>query len=173
MRILILVLLFNPFNSFGQYSSHIISGIDLNKDWYTLTNQSQLSYVINENVDYQSVSMDIDKNYLNSNVDKDFIDIGFTSLVLSFPNLNQSNLDVLKPTMLVASLKYESDYVYSKNSSKDFNQIVYLLMNQFGTPNSSMKKDWGSAFDWKFDNAQLMLNSNKTAHISLVYLKLE
>lgn len=36
---------------FGQKSSHIISGIDLNESWYTLTNQSQLSYFVQE--DYE------------------------------------------------------------------------------------------------------------------------
>ena len=44
-------------------------------------------------------------------------------------------------------------------------------MNQFGAPNSTIKKDWGAQFLWEFSNAQLVLNSNKTDHITLMYLK--
>ena len=175
MRKLFFLLLFIPLVSFGQNSSHIISGIDLNKDWFTLTNQSVFNYynqeVYRKNLNLEGVSMDIDENYLNSNVDKDFLNIGFTDLVLNFTMGNQSNLNTLEPTIFMATLKYDSYNEYKENSSNAFNKIVYLLMNQFGAPNSTMKKDCGSSFEWNFNNAQLVLNSNKTDHITLMYLK--
>ena len=175
MRKLILILLFIPLLSFTQNSSHIISGIDLNKDWYALTNQSVLSYysqeVYRKNLNLQGVSMDIDEKYLNSYVDKDFLSVGFTNLVLNFPMENQSNLNTLEPTIFMATKKYDSNIEYSTNSSNDFNKIVYSLMNQFGAPNSTMKKSWGASFEWNFSNAQLVLNSNKSDHITLMYLK--
>ena len=175
MKKLILLLLFIPLVSFGQNSSHIISGIDLKKDWFTLTNQSVFSYysqeVYRKKLNLEGVSMDIDENYLNSYVDKDFLSIGFTDLVLNFPAGNQSNLNKLEPTFFMATLKYDSNIEYSTNSSNDFNKIVYSLMNQFGAPNSTMKKSWGASFEWNFSNAQLVLNSSKSEHITLMYLK--
>ena len=175
MKKLLFLLFFIPLVSFGQKSSHIISGIDLNKDWVTLTNQSVLSYFFQE--DYRKknnlpgVAMDIAEDYLISNVDKDFLNIGFTDLVLIFPMNNQSNLKTLEPTIFTATLKYDSSTDYETLNSKDFSKIAYILMNQFGTPNSSIKKNWGSNFEWNFDNAQLMLNSNETDHIALIYQK--
>ena len=175
MKKLVLILLFVPLICFTQNSSHIISGIDLNKDWSTLTNQSTLSYysqeVYRKKLNLEGVSMEIDENYLNSYVDKDFLSVGFTDLVLNFPMENQSNLNTLEPTIFMATKKYDSNIEYSTNSSNDFNKIVYLLMNQFGTPNSTMKKSWGASFEWNFSNAQLILNSNKSEHITLMYLK--
>ena len=175
MKKLILLLLFIPLVSFGQDSSHIISGIDLNENWYTLTNQSQLSYFVQEDnrkkQNLQGVTMDIDEKYLDSNADKDFLDIGFTDLVLNFPMGNQSNLNTLEPTIFMATKKYSSEKDYNAYNLEDFNKIVFVLMNQYGAPNSTMKKDWGASFEWNLTNAQLMLTSNKTQHIVLMYLK--
>tara|TARA_B100001094_G_scaffold209945_1_gene203847 strand:+ start:171 stop:704 length:534 start_codon:yes stop_codon:yes gene_type:complete len=175
MKKLILLLLFIPLVSFGQDSSHIISGIDLNKDWFTLTNQSVGSYynqeVYRKNLNLEGVSMDIDKKYLDSNADKDFLDIEFTDLVLNFPMGNQSSLNTLEPTIFMATKKYSSEKDYNAYNLEDFNKIVFILMNQYGAPNSTMKKDWGASFEWNLTNAQLMLTSNKTQHIVLMYLK--
>ena len=175
MNKLILLLLFIPLVSFGQDSSHIISGIDLNENWYTLTNQSQLSYFVQEDnrkkQNLQGVTMDIDEKYLDSNADKDFLDIGFTDLVLNFPMGNQSNLNTLEPTIFMATKKYSSEKDYNAYNLEDFNKIVFVLMNEYGAPNSTMKKDWGASFEWNLTNAQLMLTSNKTQHIVLMYLK--
>jgi len=146
MKKILLLLLFIPLVSFGQKSSHVISGIDLNKDWFTLTNQSVSSYFVQEiyrkKLNLEGVSMDIDKDYLNNYVDKDFLSIGFTDLVLNFPAGNQSNLSTLEPTFFIATLKYGSNNEYLTNSSKDFNKIVYILMNEFDAPSSSLKKNW-------------------------------
>jgi len=164
------------FSSFGQKSSHKISGIDLNEDWYTLTNQSQLSYYWNKDSqkkqNRQELTMDIDEKYLEQNASKDFLSIKFTRLVLSFPMGNQSNLSTLSPFLFTAVKRYPSDKDYDTYNSEDFNKIVFILMNQYGAPNSTMKKDWGASFEWNLTNAQLILTSKKDQHIVLVYLKL-
>tara|TARA_B100001093_G_scaffold440810_1_gene441562 strand:+ start:706 stop:1245 length:540 start_codon:yes stop_codon:yes gene_type:complete len=160
---------------FGQKSSHIISGIDLNENWYTLTNQSQLSYFVQEDYrkkqNLQGVTMDIDEKYLEQNVSKDFLSIKFTELILSFPMDNQTNLNTLSPSLFMATKMYSSDKEYNTYNLEDFNKIVFILMNQYGAPNSTMKKDWGASFEWNLTNAQLILTSNKTQHIVLIYLK--
>ena len=135
------------FCCFGQKSSHIISGIELNENWYTLTNQSQLSYFIQEDYrkkqNLQGVTMDIDEKYLELNVNKDFLSINFTELILNFPMGNQSNLNTLSPSVFMATKMYSSQKDYNAYNLEDFNKIVFILMNQYGAPNSTMKKIGG------------------------------
>ena len=175
MKKLILLLLFIPLFSIGQESSHTISGIDLNESWNTLTNQSNFSYFVQEDYrkkqNLQGVKMDIDEEYLEQNVSKDFLSIKFTELILNFPMGNQSNLNTLSPSYFIASKKYSSDKDYNAYNLEDFNKIVFILMNQYGAPNSTMKKDWGASFKWNLTNAQLVLTSSKTQHLELIYLK--
>tara|TARA_B100001027_G_C16213837_1_gene306441 strand:+ start:281 stop:817 length:537 start_codon:yes stop_codon:yes gene_type:complete len=175
MKNIKIFLLFFSIFCFSQNTSHIISGLDLNEDWYTLTNQGQLGYVIQESYREENnlpgVAMEIYEKYLESNVDKDFLDIDFSDLTLIFPAKNQTNLNTLKPTIFLANKMYDSEAEYLSRSQKDFNKIVYILMNQFGSPSSTAKESWGSAFEWNSNNAQLMLLKNKTQHIVLTYIK--
>ena len=84
---------------------------------------------------------------------------------------NQTNLNTLSPSLFMATKMYSSDKDYDAYNLEDFNKIVFILMNQFGAPNSTMKKDWGASFEWNLTNAQLILTSNKTQHIVLIYIK--
>jgi hypothetical protein len=165
------------FICFSQNSSHIISGIDLNKDWITLTNQSGTSYYIQE--DYRNkqgidgVAMEIHTDYLLNYVDKDFLNIGFTELVLIFPKGGQATgLEKLEPRILIATLEYESYDDYGSFNEKAFSEIASILMRQFGPPDNTMKESWGASFEWFFDNAQLMFTSTKTEQLlRLMYVK--
>lgn len=77
----------------------------------------------------------------------------------------------LSPYIFIAILKYNSDNEYEAKSSDTFNKITYLLMNQFGAPDNSTKAQWGASLEWKFSNAELLLNSNKKEHITVMYIK--
>tara|TARA_B100000780_G_scaffold180189_1_gene126353 strand:+ start:2548 stop:3087 length:540 start_codon:yes stop_codon:yes gene_type:complete len=159
----------------AQMSNHIISGLDLKEDWYTLTNQSALGYLTQENYRKENnqtgVSVDLDKDYLTNNVEAEFLNIGFTDFILHFPGGYRSGFDTLAPFFFIADLIYNSDYEYESLSENDFSRIASVLMLQFGPPSNTMKKEWGASFEWKFENAQLMLVSNKTNHIKLMYRK--
>jgi len=175
MKKFLFIIYLLPNICFGQSESHIISGINLNDDWYMLTNQSALSYYsqlnyCNEN-DIDGVTMSIDESYLKDKVNDDFLNIEFTDLTLVFPKGEVSSLDKLQPYMFMASLKYSSDSEFRVLSEKEFSNIASILMNQFGPPNNSMKESWGASFQWELDNAQLALSSSKTDHIVILYLK--
>jgi len=91
---------------------------------------------------------------------------------LGFPKNQQSNLSNLPPTILFAFLNYSSLTEYENNNKNDFAKISSILIRQFGAPTSSMKASWGASFEWKFENAQIMLNSNRNDNqIILTYLK--
>ena len=175
MKKLLLILLALPMIGFGQVSSHKISGINLNEDWFTLTNQSSLAYQMQEQFRKKNntpgVGVNIDENYLLTYADTDFLSVGFTDYILIFPQGNQSNLDKVEPKQFIALLKYKSESDYDALSEKAFTKIASILMEQFGPPNKTMKKSWGAMFEWDLDNAQLMLNSNKNDHINFSYRK--
>ena len=63
-------------------------------------------------------------------------------------------------------------YGKSENSAekKAFSKLSSLLMNQFGAPSSTMKKDWGSNFQWKLTNAYIILTL-RYGEISVIYSK--
>ena len=159
-------------------SSHKIFGIDLNLDWYTLTELSVLSYQLgkieSDKQKIPGVSVRLDDTYLNRNATEEFLNIGFKDIVITFPKLEKVGAEIAKemsPVMFSANIKYTSDTKYAENARGDFNRVAYLAMNQFGAPDSTMKKEWGASFQWKFDNAELLLIMNKKQHINLLYLK--
>lgn len=163
-----------------QNSSHRIFGIDLNLDWYTLTELSLISYDLGKmEGDKQKipfVTVGVDDEYLNQNATEEFLNIGFKNVLIFFPILDiavtPDNVKELTPVVFTANIEYTSDTEYAKNAKGDFNRVVYLVMDQFGAPDSTMKKEWGASFQWKFGNAELLLNMTKNGHnISLAYLK--
>ena len=176
MKTLLLILLLVPMISFGQTSSHIISGIDLNKDWFTLTNQASQAYWMQEKFRKENnlpgVGVELDKKYLSEFADKALLKIGFTDFILIFPQGNQKNLDIVEPMHFYAKKTYPSEIDYDTLNEKDFANIAYILMLQYGAPNKTMKKHWGAMFEWNFENAKIVLNTNKTDHINLSYIKL-
>ena len=175
MKKLILIFICLPFLLFTQNNEHIIAGIDLNTNWQTLTNQSVLSYSVQENYRKENnipgVSMNISNDYLIKYADKDFLDIGFTDIGVVFEQGIQSNLDVESPIMFTATLKYNSNNEYDVLSEKAFSKIASILMYQFGPPNTTMNKNWGANFEWVLNNAQLILNMNSNDHINIWYMK--
>ena len=158
-----------------QKSSHSLFGIDLNKDWYTLTDVSGKSYFLEQEHrkknNIPGVAMRFSEDYLQKNANIDFLNIGFSDLTGIYPKDGGGNLDKISPYIFLATLKYNSDNLYEVKSSDAFNKITYMLMNQFGAPDSSTKAKWGASLEWKFSNAELILNSNKKQHITLMYIK--
>ena len=163
--------------SFGQNTSDTILGIDLNKDFYTLTNGSALGYIqggeqnITENL--PGVTYDISEEYLINYANKEFLRIDFNEFFLVFPYSGSSaGLNELKPGILIARKKYNSKSEYEANNLNDFNKVVYLLMNQFGAPKSTRNEHWGVLFEWKFPNATLSLKTHNIEQaVTLIYVR--
>jgi len=170
--IFIVLLSIINFTTYSQKSNHIISGLDLNKDWFSLTNFSVLTYYTQQSQNEEQPYVFSDFEYYYDKIDKDFLNIGFTSLKLGFPKNQQSNLNNLPPSILFAFLNYSSLTEYENNNKNDFAKISSILIRQFGAPNSSVKASWGASFEWKFENAQMILNSTSNDNqIILSYLK--
>jgi|TARA_B110000503_G_C7003864_1_gene352699 hypothetical protein len=165
------------FVSKGQNDTNTILGIDLDKDFYTLTDGSAMGYIIageeNFTKNIPGASYDISEEYLINNANKEFLKIDFNEIFLTFPyNGSSAGLNKLKPAFLIARKKYNSKSEYEINNLNDFNKVVYLLMNQFGAPKSTRNEYWGVLFEWKFPNLTLALKTHNTEQaITLICAK--
>ena len=176
-NLLLLFSLFVSIVSIGQNSSNKILGIDLNKDFYTLTNGSALGYIRggeqNRTENLPGVTYNISEEYLINYANKEFLRINFNEICLVFPYSGSSvGLNELKPGFLIATKNYNSKSDYEVNNLNDFNLVVYLLMNQFGAPKSTRNEYWGVLFEWKFPNITLALKTHNIEQaIRLIYVK--
>lgn len=155
---------------FGQSSTHVIAGIDLNKNWNELTNLSPYTYISQErkkNEGSLGVYTTISEEYLKKNLEQEFSEINFSELWLVFPFGNSAIIEKLSPNYFIALKKYspENEVLISD----DFNKLVYIFMNQFGPPSLTEKEDWGWAFIWDFSNAILSLVSTEKDPLLLQY----
>ena len=113
----------------SKTSNHIFFGLDLNKDWYSLTDYSQLNYVFfkkdnpNQSIMYVKPN---DLSYGNLKQDdnwriKEFKKLGF-KLMLGFPT-DYINRDLKHiPTKLIATYNYvniNNRYKFDKYVNKD------------------------------------------------------
>ncbi len=177
MRTSVFLLLFScvPFISFSQSSPHIVSGINLNEDWTTLTNKEPVIYWVEEKFrkdnNIPGVGAYIDKDYLIKHADNDFMNIGFTDLILTFPQDNQANLEQVTPTMFTATLEYKTEDDYNMSNERNFTNIASILIRQFGSPSKKKSNSLGNVLEWNLDNANILLNINKDKHLEMVYSK--
>jgi len=170
-KLILLSLFLKVVLTYGQSSTHTIAGIDLNNNWYDLTDLDTITYDMQErDKDENSIGVitTISERYLKENAEKEFLEINFSVLRLVFPFGNSAIVKKLSPVMFMARKNYSSEYELSQ--SNDLYKLAYLLMNQFGTPSSTEKGDWGSSFQWEFSNANLNLYLSKKEHLNLIYI---
>ena len=191
MKKLFLLLIFIPIVSFGQEqtkpfiikkslngktSSHIFFGIDLNSDWYSLTDLSKLSHTIpndlNPNAPFKYVPL---SESIFSSVNIDLKQLGF-EILLGFPSDSGSISDFNKfpPSILNASFKYSNTSVGIDKLSA----LFALIVKKYGFPDEMLSNkdpniDTGN-FIWSGKNYSITVSfkpSNKNV-ITLIYFKL-
>lgn len=158
MRLLLfLLILANPFISICQSTSHIVFGVNMNADWYSLTNYSGITYdsSIEENPKSEYVTVDFEYSY--NKIDKEFLDIGFDELLLSFPKSENRSLKVLSPSILIGRIKYSDLGLYKKNSKADIERILTLTKKTYGEPVLNMLKDKFTIYKWETATYSIIL----------------
>ena len=148
-------------------------GIDLNQNWYTLTNYQQLSYFL---VDSDTANHDplviTDFEYSHDKISKSFLDIGYDELLLGFPRGMQTKLRDLQPELFLARKSYKVMENYLLTFEKDISKTKYLLNQQFGNPELNMVREKYSVYKWKGVNYQIILTSREDElSTTLIYTK--
>lgn len=144
-------------------SQHLHFGIDLNSDWYTLTNYSKITYTMNEINNKEMPYVFTDFNFINSKVDENFLKLGFNESLIGFPK-GKSNTDLhsLKPNCLISYIIYDNLDSYNKNSFIYITNIQKVLVNEFGSPISYIHNQDKCIIKWETIDYHITLNSSKT-----------
>lgn len=143
-------------------NNHSFMGIDLNQNWYALTNYQQLTYYLAEqdssnNLPYVMTDFKFTHNKINNT----FINLGFDELLLGFPRGMETKLGDLQPELFLARKKYEDRGDYLQKYEKDISNTKYLLSQTFGNPELNIIKDKYSVYNWKGINYQIILTSKE------------
>lgn len=172
MKKIIIIAMLLPIFCFSQNNKHNFFGIDLDLDWYTLTNSQAMSY--SDGMDDSTQNLYVISRFDNSNnkIDQTFLNIGFSELLLCFPKQKNANLKTLSPDLLIARISYDNKIAYQERSSSDMVKILKILNNKFGSADLNMKKEQYSVYKWNgvYDETALTCREDELK-ITLIYNK--
>ena len=149
------------FGANAQNSKHNIFGLDMDLDWYSLTNYSALAYFSEvQNLSTTYVVTDFD--YHLNQVDIELENFNFGEYLIAFDKgavANRYGLEILSPLMFLGR------YTYPNNSSfkdKGFNDAEFLknkLMKLYGEPELKIEKSEFRVYKWEVDDVTIIVNS--------------
>ena len=157
----------------GQSSKHVFFGIDLESDWYTLTNYQKLTYFM---IDHDTANHDpyviTDFEYSHNKISKSFMGIGYGELLLGFPRGMQNNLENLEPILFLARKSYKNSKDYLDYYKMDISTMKDLLKQEYGEPELNIIKDKYSIYKWKGIYYEIILTSREEElTTTLIYAK--
>jgi len=170
LHILTITLFFSSI-AFGQKNSFL--GLNLDSDWYSLTNYQQLTYFL---IDTDQTNNDpfvmVDFKFSQEQMNYDFLKIGFSELLLGFPRGQQTELRTLKPQMFLGRKYYSSVSDYYNRVLLDVKQIKNMLVRNYGEPIVNMTKSSFMVFKWELNDSEIILTCREDElSTSLILLK--
>jgi hypothetical protein len=160
-----------PLFCVGQKSKNSFFGIELDSDWYTLTNQQALNYWIQDQ-EKNSNYVITDFSHIREKFYSKFLNLGLKELLLIFPQGYKGNLNVLKPDMFLARIRYSNVDDYWNKSNNDVKKILSLLNNVYDKPELNMIREKFSVYKWKGLNSQIILTCREDElTTTLIYSK--
>jgi hypothetical protein len=170
-KTILFIFVFIPLICYSQSSKHNLFGIDLDSDWYSLTNQQALAY-FQQNHDKNSNYVITDCDYITDKIDINFLNIGFKELLLFFPKVKKVKLDKLIPDFILARIIYNDISDYSAKSNNDIIKILSLLKGEYGEPELNMIKDKYSVYKWNGVYYQIIVTCREDElTTTLIYTK--
>jgi hypothetical protein len=172
MTRILFCLSFFPMIGFTQTTQHNFFGIDLNKDWYTLTNYSKIGY---SRTNADSLNKDpfifTDINFFIKTVELHPVFDGVDEFVAGFERIKNPDLNILKPELFLARINYSSEE-YELKGKKDALRILSIVKNEFGDAELNMVRDEYSTYTWRRVNYDIVLTTRKDALMTmLMYMK--
>ena len=143
-------------------------GIDMNKDWYTLTDQSGMYYDVYsvEYPDNPYVSVSPKKSL---SLDK-FEKIGLGNIQLHFERNVNSDFHFFKPTLCTANKVYIDDGDFNLIGQKDFTNVKSDLIQKYGQPSQNVNGTVAKTSYWNSTNYEIALTLDlKTLELILMY----
>jgi ABC-type Fe3+-citrate transport system substrate-binding protein len=161
-KTLFILLIFAAQLAYGQGSKPTFFGLDLDSDWYSLTNRSRAQYALSEIDSSNKLPLVIsDCDYSKNKLLKEFSDFDFTLLLLGFPKGYVGNFNQLKPEVFFAIKKYKNTEEYLNKSKNDISNMKKIISAEYGYPELNMINEKYSIFKWKNAYFEIILNSRE------------
>ena len=143
-------------------------GIDMNKDWYSLTDLSKISYEIysHEFPDAPYVSVPPCKTISLAQFNK----LGLGDVQLHFERNVNSDFHFFKPKMCSASKVYNDDAAFNTVGPKDYTKVKSDLIQKYGQPTQNVNGTVAKTSYWNSTNYEVVLTLDlKTLELLLMY----
>jgi hypothetical protein len=140
----------------------------MNKDWYTLTDQSGIYYDVYsfENPDAPYVSVSPNKAISLAQFDK----IGLSDIQLHFERNIDSDFHFFKPKMCSANKVYIDDAAFNTVGQKDYTNVKSDLIQKYGQPTQNVNGTVAKTSHWDSTNYEIALTLDlKTLELILMY----
>jgi hypothetical protein len=143
----------------------IFFGIDLNSDWYTLTNISKQDYVIYtwDNPESKTICVAPRKELSIA----EFTSMGIDKISLCF-SVGERDLNLLKPEFCLGRHNYESESEFKSNAYRDFNILLEKFKKIYGQPSENNSGEAATAVQWVFSNQQIFISIDREDYFIMI-----
>jgi len=174
MRFILLLIISVFFTGiYGQNSRHVLFGLDMDLDWYSLTNYSALGYFVADS-DSSTKYVVSDCDYYLNKVDIEIEKLGFDDYVIAFRKgvkASKSSLDTLQPLLYVGRYRYANLASYKSNAVNNANYLKNKLTALYGNPDLKIEKSEFSLYKWVIEDTTIIVNTEQSDLLtSLTYL---
>lgn len=152
----------------GASKSHAVSGhsailffgIDLNKDFYSITDAGKASY---EQFQFENpTSQNIPFYPSKSQSLSQLIELGLPKVVIYFPRGESRDFHFLKPSMCIASKVYLNQQEFDNNAYREYNLLLPKLKVIYGAPTNNVTGSQAISTAWKLSDQQIVLSLDKS-----------
>lgn len=136
----------------------IFYGIDLNSDWYTLTNISRFDYDMYnmQNPESKMISVAPHKELSIT----EFNSMGIEEILLGFPT-GARDLNLLKPDICLGRHRYSSESDFNSNAYRDFNALLEKFKKTYGQPSDNVAGSLATSVKWAFSNQHIFISIDR------------
>lgn len=174
MRYIILLIVSGFFTGiYGQNSKHVLFGLDMDLDWYSLTNYSALSYAMADS-DKSTSYVVTDCDYYLDKVDIEIEKLGFDEYLIAFNKgvpASGPDLERLQPFMYIGRYKYSNLASFKSSAFNKANFLKNKLIAIYGNPDLKIEKSEFRVYKWVIDDFTIIVNAvQKELTTSLNYM---
>jgi|TARA_B110000238_G_C16099703_1_gene427703 hypothetical protein len=145
----------------AQNTKHELFGLDMNLDWYSLTNYSAITYFVADQ-DSSTTYVVTDFDYHLNQVDIELEKFNFSEYLIAFNKgsvANRSVLENLSPLMFLGRYKYPNNNSFNEKGFNDAEFLKNKLMKFYGEPELKIEKAEFRVYKWVVNDVTIIVNS--------------
>ena len=147
----------------AQDLKHDLFGLNMDLDWYSLTNYSALAY-LEASIDNSSPFIVSDFNYHLNRVNIELESFNFSEYLIGFENGIDANdygavLKKLSPSLFLGRYIYRSSGIFIEKAFEDAEFLKNKLISVHGNPELKIEKTKFRVYKWVVDDVTIIVNS--------------